>query len=121
MNPIEYRTQQEAKVAEILSKKPKRTLEEVNQAFRTKYERASQDADPVIRSLGEDLLRLASLQRKKTPEEQFEWVKKQQRLSLEKKARSGPGIVGERSRELLQDWDLVYARELAAIKAAQSE
>jgi uncharacterized protein len=115
----EYRKDQEAKIKEILAMQPRNTLEDVNHDFRKKYERASQDADPVIRSLGEDLLRLGSLQRRKTPSEQFEWVKKQQRLSLEKKARRSSGLVGERARELLKDWDSIYALELAAIKASQ--
>ncbi len=105
----------------LLSKQPKKPLEDVNQDFLKKYERASQDADPVIRSLGEDLLRLGSLQRSKTPAEQFEWVKNQHCLSLEKKARRSSGLVSERARELLKDWDSIYARELAAIEAGQGE
>jgi len=121
MTPEEYRKNRAAQVMEILAKQPKRTLEHVNQDFLKKYERDSHDADPVIRSLGEDLLRLGSLQRRKTPTEQFEWVKKQQRLSLEKKARRSSGLVGERARELLKDWDSIYARELAAIEAGRGE
>ena len=104
---------------EILSKQPTRTLDEVNLEFWDKYKRASQDADPLIRSLGEDLLRLGALQRKKTPAEQFEWVKKQQRLSLEKKARRSSGFVAERAQELLKNWDINYAREMALLKARQ--
>ena len=122
MTPEQYRTQQEKLLKEILSNQPTVTLEEVNQRFREKYERASRDLDPIINSLGHDLLRLTSLQRKRTTMEAFEFVKKQQRLSLEKKVRrGGMGIVAERSRELLKDWDLVYAKELAALSDSARE